>query len=590
MATLTMLQKNASSGSARGMAGYEPLENTEDLVKFLKHKANVPRGGPGDKNKPVPKSVAKPKKAPNGTVMTRKRSSSTSSSSSSLTTLPSRSQYALVLALTPLNNTFEKKTLIVPFAPEVLKLGRQTNQRTAPAPDNGFFDSRVLSRQHAELWADRATNKVWIKDAKSSNGTYINGRRLSNDNQESEPHELKKNDLLELGIDITNDEGTSLLHRKISAKVEMISMMSLMSSSSKKGIGIGELGLKEEAPRPDSLDVALFGDVDATLEDLALVHASNSMSGIYMNSGVSNMIAFESTVRRLINEIQLAKQEGAKMTSVARLLEKVNASQTKTTVLETLAEKLEAKEAQVQSLEHRLQQREDELARLRQEFHSLQEAAQAAPSSPSLSSAPVSGKSVSGSNGSPSLSRDASSSFSNGGHDEDEWRRREKLIHGVEPPKSSHEGDISREDILSSASSLLKSHNPEADKRLQTVLSELAETKCKLELYRNRALAAEDIAMKSSKTIAELVQALEERQETASLGASALEPASPSLDSLNKDATSAVAADDQALGAGRAVTASLGSGVRAIPVSSAVGVVIIGIGIMTVINSFARDR
>jgi hypothetical protein len=33
-----------------------------------------------------------------------------------------------------------------------VKIGRQTNNKTAPGEQNAFFDSKVLSRTHAEIW------------------------------------------------------------------------------------------------------------------------------------------------------------------------------------------------------------------------------------------------------------------------------------------------------------------------------------------------------------------------------------------------------------------------------------------------------
>lgn len=124
-----------------------------------------------------------------------------------------------VLVLAPLNSTFERKQITVPFYPEVLRIGRQTNVKTVPTQVNGFFDSKVLSRQHAEVWADKS-GKIWIRDVKSSNGTFVNGLRLSLENRESEPHELRENDTLELGIDIVNDDQSTIVHHKVSAKVE----------------------------------------------------------------------------------------------------------------------------------------------------------------------------------------------------------------------------------------------------------------------------------------------------------------------------------------------------------------------------------
>ncbi|KAF2275945.1 uncharacterized protein EI97DRAFT_378179 [Westerdykella ornata] len=124
-----------------------------------------------------------------------------------------------ILHLTPMNGTFDRKTITVPFFPDVLRIGRQTNNKTVPTPINGFFDSKVLSRQHAEIWADR-TGKIWIRDVKSSNGTFVNGQRLSPENRDSDPHELKKGDMLELGIDIVSEDQKTIVHHKVAAHVE----------------------------------------------------------------------------------------------------------------------------------------------------------------------------------------------------------------------------------------------------------------------------------------------------------------------------------------------------------------------------------
>lgn len=131
-----------------------------------------------------------------------------------------RTSSAALLVLQPLNGTFDRKQISVPLFPEVHKIGRQTNQRTVPAVSNAYFDSKVLSRQHAEIWADKAS-RVWIRDVKSSNGTFVNGTRLSPENKESDPHELRESDTLELGIDIISEDQKSVLHHKVAAKVEV---------------------------------------------------------------------------------------------------------------------------------------------------------------------------------------------------------------------------------------------------------------------------------------------------------------------------------------------------------------------------------
>lgn len=476
---------------------------------------------------------------------------------SSQASIPSRSQYALVLVLSPLNGTFERKSLFVPFAPEVLKLGRQTSAKTIPAPDNGFFDSRVLSRQHAEVWADRASGKVWIKDAKSSNGTYINSQRLSNDNTESNPHELKKNDILELGIDISNDDGSSLVHRKISAKVERVSIMSLQADSataaasptagtpsSNRAYSNGGLinggnnlngssnggnlsrsntitGSRQSkfnnsnntnAKAADSLDVALFGDVDASLEDLVMGHARNSLGGLFMNSGLNSSISFENTVKKLIAQIHEAKLEGAKINSVTKLLDQIGKNQSNSTVLTTLTEQLASKDAYIAQLEKKLEEKQQQ-----------------------------------------------------------------------------------------------------EDAKVSQSESDLVEARKEIEVYKGRALAAEEIALKSSKTISELVKTLEDKQQEAPTNDKKTNDDDKNIQSItndndnndqyeksdnnnnndNKQQQQKITTNKSS----RSTTSSTTQhqhvssfGVKAIPVSSALGVVIIGISIMTVINNITRER
>jgi hypothetical protein len=124
-----------------------------------------------------------------------------------------------ILHLLPINGTFDRKTITVPYYPDVLRIGRQTNQKTVPTALNGYFDSKVLSRQHAEVYADRQ-GRIFIKDVKSSNGTFVNGMRLSQENKESEPRELREQDVLELGIDIVSEDQKTVVHHKVAAKVE----------------------------------------------------------------------------------------------------------------------------------------------------------------------------------------------------------------------------------------------------------------------------------------------------------------------------------------------------------------------------------
>ncbi|KAH0835052.1 hypothetical protein J3R83DRAFT_10790 [Lanmaoa asiatica] len=120
------------------------------------------------------------------------------------------------LYLYPLNDTFVPKHIAL-IAGQRVKIGRQTNAKTVPAERNGYFDSKVLSRQHAEVWEENG--KIFIRDVKSSNGTFINGERLSPEGVESEPFELKNDDIVEFGIDIIGEDNKTTIHHKVAARV-----------------------------------------------------------------------------------------------------------------------------------------------------------------------------------------------------------------------------------------------------------------------------------------------------------------------------------------------------------------------------------
>jgi len=57
------------------------------------------------------------------------------------------------LYLYPINDSFIPKHIALSGNQHV-KIGRQTNAKTAPGDKNGYFDSKVLSRQHAEVWEE----------------------------------------------------------------------------------------------------------------------------------------------------------------------------------------------------------------------------------------------------------------------------------------------------------------------------------------------------------------------------------------------------------------------------------------------------
>lgn len=99
-----------------------------------------------------------------------------------------------------------------------VKVGRAVANRVKPSHTNAIFDSKVLSRTHAEIWADKG--KVYIQDTKSSNGTYLDDRRLSPSTRSSEPEELKTGMILKLGVDVTENHQAS--HKCVTLRVTVV--------------------------------------------------------------------------------------------------------------------------------------------------------------------------------------------------------------------------------------------------------------------------------------------------------------------------------------------------------------------------------
>ncbi|KAN0130070.1 SMAD/FHA domain containing protein [Lactarius tabidus] len=106
-----------------------------------------------------------------------------------------------------------------------LRIGRFTersglgiNQANALNSNKLAFKSKVVSRAHAEVWCELG-GKFYIKDTKSSSGTFLNHVRLSAANQDSRPHELKDGDTLQLGVDYQG--GTEDIYKCVRIRVEI---------------------------------------------------------------------------------------------------------------------------------------------------------------------------------------------------------------------------------------------------------------------------------------------------------------------------------------------------------------------------------
>lgn len=80
------------------------------------------------------------------------------------------------------------------------------------------FRSKVVSRSHAELWSESG-GRFFIRDTKSSSGTFLNHIRLSGPGIESIPFAVKDGDVIQLGVDYQS--GSEESYRCVKMRVEL---------------------------------------------------------------------------------------------------------------------------------------------------------------------------------------------------------------------------------------------------------------------------------------------------------------------------------------------------------------------------------
>ncbi|CAK3800475.1 E3 ubiquitin- ligase DMA1 [Lecanosticta acicola] len=117
------------------------------------------------------------------------------------------------LQFTALSRTLKTPT-------QVVKVGRysERDHHTGdPATFPVGFKSKVVSRRHCEFWC---TEGQWyIKDVKSSSGTFLNHVRLSSPGLESRPYPVNDGDVVQLGIDFKG--GEEVIFRCVKIRVEV---------------------------------------------------------------------------------------------------------------------------------------------------------------------------------------------------------------------------------------------------------------------------------------------------------------------------------------------------------------------------------
>lgn len=119
--------------------------------------------------------------------------------------------------------TFAPTSRTLPHEDCVIRVGRYSERDSNPNPPPNVpssapvgFKSKVVSRRHCEFWC---SNGQWyIKDVKSSSGTFLNHIRLSQPSVESKPWPVNDGDVVQLGIDFRG--GEEMIFRCVKIRIE----------------------------------------------------------------------------------------------------------------------------------------------------------------------------------------------------------------------------------------------------------------------------------------------------------------------------------------------------------------------------------
>ncbi|ROV87618.1 hypothetical protein VSDG_09616 [Cytospora chrysosperma] len=119
---------------------------------------------------------------------------------------------------------FSPVSRTLPSGNEVIRVGRYSERDSQPAVPVNVpsaapvgFKSKVVSRRHCEFWYEEG--KWYIRDVKSSSGTFLNHIRLSPPGQESKPFPVNDGDVVQLGIDFKG--GEEMIFRCVKMRLEL---------------------------------------------------------------------------------------------------------------------------------------------------------------------------------------------------------------------------------------------------------------------------------------------------------------------------------------------------------------------------------
>ena len=120
------------------------------------------------------------------------------------------------LAFAPTSRTLPHEDCVIRVGRYSEKDGNLNPPPNAPSSAPVGFKSKVVSRRHCEFWCSQG--QWYIRDVKSSSGTFLNHIRLSQPSVESKTFPVNDGDVVQLGIDFRG--GEEMIFRCVKIRIE----------------------------------------------------------------------------------------------------------------------------------------------------------------------------------------------------------------------------------------------------------------------------------------------------------------------------------------------------------------------------------
>ncbi|XP_022223081.2 sarcolemmal membrane-associated protein [Drosophila obscura] len=205
----------------------------------------------------------------------------------------------IVLQCEAKSHKFETRSILL-HPNQECKVGRLIAKSKA-SEENAIFDCKVLSRNHAMLWYTQ-DGRFWVKDTKSSNGTFINDNKLGND-----PVELHFGDTVKFGVEVIENSRQEV-HGCIIARV------TLFLPDGREAISIDTDQLQLLGPNRISFDeIQRLNSFlqEAAQREKTLKAKLNSLQGVLDATRKNSALCWQSMITedQLIHKINLLEKK-----------------------------------------------------------------------------------------------------------------------------------------------------------------------------------------------------------------------------------------------------------------------------------------